>query len=103
MGIVGVALSMSLDGLITGPDPGETQPPGALFARDRNVHLMGGASTVDQAPRLGLVDELNLHIEPVLPGAGARLLADIGGPVTLERTSVGEGPRSTHVRYRVPR
>lgn len=44
-------------------------------AGDKNVSLMGGASTVDHALRLGLVGELNLHIEPVLLGGGSRLFA----------------------------
>lgn len=65
---------------------------------------MGGASTVDQALRLGLVDELNLHIEPVLLGGGTRLFADVGrDQIRLERTRLVEGPVSTHLRYRVLR
>ncbi|MDT7697959.1 MAG: hypothetical protein QOJ30_284 [Pseudonocardiales bacterium] len=46
-----------------------------VAAGDENVYLMGGAGTVDQALRLGLVDELDLHIEPVLLGGGTRLFA----------------------------
>jgi dihydrofolate reductase len=65
---------------------------------------MGGAVTVDQALRLGLVDELDLHIEPVLLGGGTRLFAEVGDdPIKLERTRLVEGPTSTHVRFRVPR
>lgn len=40
-------------------------------AGDKNVHIMGGASMADQALRLGLVDELNLHIEPVSANAAS--------------------------------
>lgn len=63
---------------------------------------MGGASVADQALRLGLVDELNLHVFPVLLGAGTRLFADLDAPrIPLERTRLVEGPNATHVQYRV--
>jgi dihydrofolate reductase len=73
-------------------------------AGEKNVHIMGGAGTADQALRLGLVDELNLHIDPVLLGGGTRLFADIGTtPIRLERTRLIEGPATTHIRFRVLR
>jgi riboflavin biosynthesis pyrimidine reductase len=63
---------------------------------------MGGADTANQALRLGLVDELVLHVEPVLLGGGARLFTDLGGErIRLERTKVLEGKRSTHLWFRV--
>jgi hypothetical protein len=41
------------------------------------------------------------RIEPVLPGGGTRLFADIGrDQITLERTRLIEGPASTHLRFR---
>ena len=59
---------------------------------------MGGASIVDQALQLGLVDELNLHIEPVLLGGGTRLFADPGhNQIRLKRTRLIEGPRTVLV------
>lgn len=71
-------------------------------AGDKNVYLMGGANTANQALRAGLVDELVLHIEPVLLGAGARLFDDLGDQrISLERTRLFEGEKSTHVWLRV--
>jgi len=71
-------------------------------AKDGNVYLMGGADTIDQALRAGLVDELELHIEPVLLGGGTRLFDRLGpGPIKLERTDLVEGTPSTHLRFRV--
>ncbi|HEY7593190.1 MAG TPA: dihydrofolate reductase family protein [Actinophytocola sp.] len=71
-------------------------------AGDRNVYLMGGANTANQALRAGLVDELILHIEPVLLGAGAKLFADLGERrIRLERSRVVEGEKSTHLWMRV--
>jgi len=73
-------------------------------AGGKNVLIMGGAATANQAIRAGLVDELNLHIEPVLLGAGARLFADLDRtPIRLERVRLIEGPATTHVRFRVLR
>jgi hypothetical protein len=47
---------------------------------------------------------LNLHIEPVLLGGGTRLFAYPGyDQIRLERTRLIEGPRTTHVRFRVLR
>lgn len=75
-----------------------------VAAGDKNVYLMGGASTVDQALQIGLVDVLSLHIEPVLLGGGTRLFADLGGDqIRLERTRLVDGPTTTHLRFRVLR
>lgn len=69
-----------------------------------NVYLMGGADVADQALRAGLVDEIELHIEPVLLGAGTRLFDALGEePIRLERIDLVAGTPSTHVRYRVLR
>ncbi|MFI7677436.1 dihydrofolate reductase family protein [Actinophytocola sp. NPDC049390] len=71
-------------------------------AGDKKVYLMGGASTANQALRAGLVDELLLHIEPVLLGAGARLFDDLGDQrIRLERTRLAESEKSTHIWLRV--
>lgn len=69
-------------------------------AGDRSVAVAGGASTVQQFIRAGLLDELNMHIAPVILGAGERLLDDVGNP-TLEPVNVRSSPRATHIRYRI--
>ncbi len=46
-------------------------------AGDRNVKIMGGASTINQYLAAGLIDELWLHIVPVTVGAGARLFEGV--------------------------
>jgi dihydrofolate reductase len=57
---------------------------------------------VQQYLRAGLLDELQLHVVPVLLGDGVRLFEDhIGsGQVELERTRVIESPAITHLTYR---
>lgn len=73
-------------------------------AGDKNVYLMGGANTVNQALRAGLVDEVVVHIEPVLLGGGARLFEGLGDQrIRLERTRLVEGTPSTHLWFRIIR
>jgi dihydrofolate reductase len=71
-------------------------------AGDRDVAIAGGASAVRQYLAAGLLDELYLHIVPVVLGAGERLLEDVGDP-TLEPVKVVASPAATHVKYRVVR
>jgi dihydrofolate reductase len=69
-------------------------------AGDRNVAIAGGASTVQQYLAAGMLDELYLHIVPIILGAGERLLENVGDPV-LEPVKVIASPSVTHVKYRV--
>jgi dihydrofolate reductase len=71
-------------------------------AGDRDVMIAGGASAVQQYLAAGLLDELYLHIVPVLLGAGERLLEGVGDP-RLEPVQVVASPAVTHVKYRVGR
>jgi dihydrofolate reductase len=67
---------------------------------DKDVLIAGGAQIAQQCLHAGLVDELQLHVVPVLLGGGKRLLDDVGrGELELDRV-VGS-PRVTHLRYRV--
>ena len=69
-------------------------------AGDQDVHIAGGASAVQQYLAAGLLDELYLHVVPVVLGAGERLLENVGDPV-LEPVEVVASPAVTHIRYRV--
>ena len=68
----------------------------------QDVAIAGGANAVQQYLRAGLLDELYLHIVPIILGAGERLLENVGDP-TLEPVEVVASPAVTHVRYRVAR
>jgi dihydrofolate reductase len=70
-------------------------------AGDRSVLVAGGASVVQQLLGAGLVDELQLHIAPVLLGRGVRLFDGSGADRSLELLRVSGSPLATHVRYRV--
>ena len=69
-------------------------------AADTDVAVAGGASTVNQFLAAGLLDELQLHVVPVLLGAGERLFDGLGG-TRLELAGVIDSPAVTHVKYRV--
>jgi dihydrofolate reductase len=71
-------------------------------AGDKDVLVAGGANAIDQYLAAGLLDELHLHIVPVLLNGGARLLENAGDP-TLEPVKVVASPGVTHVKYRVVR
>ncbi|WP_416476353.1 dihydrofolate reductase family protein [Streptomyces sp. LKA04] len=71
-------------------------------AGDRNVDIGGGADTVRQYLAAGLVDELQLHVVPVLLGGGLRLFEGLGdaGRRDLEQVGAVETPLATHLKYR---
>jgi dihydrofolate reductase len=71
-------------------------------AGDGDVAIAGGAGAVRQYLAAGLLDQLHLHIVPIVLGAGERLLEDVGDP-TLEPVEVVASPAVTHVKYRVVR
>lgn len=71
-------------------------------AGDKDVAVAGGANLVQQYLRAGLLDELQIHIAPVLLGDGVRLFDQLGDTqVGLEVTRALHSSAVTHVRYRV--
>jgi dihydrofolate reductase len=73
----------------------------AVAAADgMDVLIGGGASTAQQYLRSGLVDELTVHVAPVLLGRGERLFEDLGGgPAGLEPVELVASPAVAHFRY----
>jgi dihydrofolate reductase len=70
-------------------------------AGDKNVGIGGGANTIQQFINAGLVDELQIHIAPILLGDGIRLFDQIDTKdFELEKTRVVDSPRVTHLRFR---
>lgn len=71
-------------------------------AGDRDVLVMGGPTTAQQAVRAGLVDEIALHVVPVLLGAGSRPFDQLGPEaIELNRIEQIASPGATHLRFRV--
>jgi dihydrofolate reductase len=72
-------------------------------AGDKDVALAGGASVVQQYLKAGLLDELQIHLAPVLLGDGVSLFDRLGiDAVGLETTRVIASPSVTHLRFVVP-
>jgi dihydrofolate reductase len=69
-------------------------------AGGRDVNIGGGAETIQQYLAAGLVGEFELHVVPILLGAGERLLDGVGD-LRLEQARVIEAPGVTHLKYRV--
>jgi dihydrofolate reductase len=69
-------------------------------AGGKDVGVFGGTLT-RQALEVGLLDEVVLHVAPVLLGGGIRLFEGLDQPLELERISVGEAERLTDFRFRV--
>lgn len=72
-------------------------------AGEKDVFIGGGADVINQYLAAGLVDELELHVVPILLGGGARLFDGVGGGLKLDLLRVVEAPRVTHLKYRIVR
>jgi len=71
-------------------------------ADGQDVRLWGGAHVIRQYLAAGLLDELELHIAPVLLGDGERLFEDLGAAmIELEQIRAVEAPGVTHLKYKV--
>jgi dihydrofolate reductase len=71
-------------------------------AGDQDVAIAGGASTVQQYLAARLLDEMHLHIAPVILGGGERLLENVGD-LRLAPVEATGTPAATHIIYRVVR
>ena len=67
-------------------------------AGDKDVQISGGAAVAQQYLRAGLLDELQIHIAPLLLGDGVRLFS--GAAIELEQKNVTHSPLATHITYR---
>jgi dihydrofolate reductase len=82
-------------------NPIEALELAAAAAGDKDVDVFS-ASIGQQLLRAGRIDQIHVHLVPVLFGAGTRLFEGLGGThVRLEIIGVGEGSRATHLRYAV--
>ncbi len=78
------------------------------LARDaadgRDVAIGGGAGVAKQYLAAGLIDEIEIHLVPVLLGAGVRLFdGPSASASTLEQVRVVEAPGVTHLTYHIVR
>jgi dihydrofolate reductase len=73
-------------------------------AGDKDVLIAGGAEAAQQYLKAGLLDEIRLHVAPLLLGSGVRLFEGLGpDDAKLELAHVTESPAVTHIKYLVSR
>jgi dihydrofolate reductase len=98
----------------SGPDPRwplvryvggvETAMAGATEAAGGKDVLVHGVGTAQLALAAGVLDEIQIHLVPVLLGEGRRLFEHLGADhIELDPVRVVDGPGVTHIRYRVRR
>lgn len=68
-----------------------------------DVQISGGASVIRETAGADLLDDLQIHLTPVLLGSGVRLFDGFDPAVRLEQVRVIDSPEVTHLRYRVRR
>jgi len=69
-------------------------------ARGQDVSLAGGADTAQQFLRDGLIDEMEIHVVPVLLGGGSRLFENLdGGPTGYDCVGLVSSPVVAHYSY----
>lgn len=72
-------------------------------ANGKTVAIMGGPAVGNQYLRAGLVDELGVHLVPVLFGSGTRLTETLPAHIELELAEQESTRSATHLRYRIKR
>jgi dihydrofolate reductase len=73
-----------------------------VAAGDKDVSVWGGANIITQYLKAGLLDEMQIHLIPVLLGGGIRLFEDVDPEgIELRRASSIETPGATHLRFEV--
>jgi dihydrofolate reductase len=70
-------------------------------AAGKDVFIGGGGEIINEYLAAGLVDELELHLVPILLGSGSRLLDGVGPDLKLEQLRAVEAPGVAHLKYRV--
>jgi dihydrofolate reductase len=70
-------------------------------AGEKDVFIGGGARIINEYLAAGLVDEVELHVTPLILGGGARLFEGVGPDLKLELVRALEAPGVTHLKYRV--
>jgi dihydrofolate reductase len=107
--------------VVTHQAPAQSPPPGSVYryvtdgiesaltqartvAGDGEVSIMGGADLGRRYLAADLVDEVAIHLVPVLLGAGTPMFEGLDkGPVRLEVVDTVATPSATHLRYRIVR
>jgi dihydrofolate reductase len=71
------------------------------LANGKDVTVMGGPDIGNQFLQAGLIDEISIHLVPVLLGSGTPMFATIDRQTQLEALGTVATPTATHLTYRV--
>ena len=72
------------------------------LAGGKDISVMGGGTIGGAFLRAGLLDEIKIHVAPVIFGQGTRLFDEVGSRhIHLEQIEAAPRPDATHLRYRV--
>jgi len=73
-------------------------------AKGKDIRIQGGANTIQQFLRAGLVDEFFIHVAPVFLGSGIRLFDGIDSDLyNIQILEVIPSNLTTHLRYQLTR
>lgn len=70
-------------------------------AGDQDIAIGGGAQAIQQYLGAGLIDEFQVHVAPIVLGAGERLFDNLEKLPEVELLRTVESPAVTHLTYRV--
>lgn len=70
-------------------------------AGGKDVQVSGGADVVRQYLGAGLLDELQIHLAPIVLGSGVRLFDGVSPGLGLVPARVVDSPQVTHLTYRI--
>jgi dihydrofolate reductase len=70
-------------------------------ADGKDVFIGGGAQVINEYLAAGVVDELEMHVVPLILGGGKRLFDGVGPDLKLEQLRAVEAPGVAHLKYRV--
>jgi dihydrofolate reductase len=70
-------------------------------ADNKDILVIGGANVIQQFIKAGWLDEIEIHLIPILLGEGIRLFDQLDKPIELERIQVIEAPDVTHLKFRI--
>jgi dihydrofolate reductase len=69
-------------------------------AKGKDISVAGGADAIQQYIKTGLLDELQVHVVPILLGGGTPLFANLGD-TKLEKIRVIDSPLVTHLKFKI--
>lgn len=71
------------------------------LAGNKKISIVGGANAIQQFIKAGLLDELEIHMVPILLGGGTRLLENVGDVKLEKKRVIDASPLVTHLKFHI--